>query len=459
MPWPTVRARGNAYPPRVDTITEWGPMLCRVLDAAEDASPVQTVDAVTRELGDALGAAAVSFLIADLSGRALVRLAHVTPVDDRPGDGSEDGDERREKEESATVLPFDGGPAEEALRTQTVQVLPPRASGGGERPAGPWTVLAPVTERGEALGLLEMTLPDEPSPRTLSEITRTAHLLGFVVIASRRHTDLFEWGQRTTPFTLAAEIQRRLLPAAATCEAGAFTLSAWLEPAADVGGDTFDYSVGRDVLHVSVTDAMGHGVASALAATLCVGSLRNTRRKGAPLLEQAAAANAALFEHADRVADDSFVTGLLGRLDLRTGILALVNAGHVPAFLARAGAVTRVELPADLPLGLFADAAYRSTDLAMEPGDRLVILTDGMLERGAAALDMVAAIDETRSLHPRETTRCLADHVLDVTGHSLADDATLLVLDWHGHHGEHGHERATVAGADTARASSTRVED
>ncbi|MFG1914421.1 hypothetical protein [Micromonospora sp. NPDC048898] len=103
---------------------------------------------------------------------------------------------------------------------------------------GHWTVLAPVTERGEAIGLLEIDLPDEPDTATVAEIARTAHALAFVVIANRRHTDLFEWGQRSTPFTLSAEIQRRLLPASFTCEAGAFALSGWLEPAASVGGDT-----------------------------------------------------------------------------------------------------------------------------------------------------------------------------------------------------------------------------
>ena len=90
--------------------------------AAEAASPVEAVEAVTRELGLALGAAKISFLIADLSGRALVRLAHVQLG---PGDGVADAatlapDERRTDEESATVLPFDGGPAEQAIRTQQV---------------------------------------------------------------------------------------------------------------------------------------------------------------------------------------------------------------------------------------------------------------------------------------------------------------------------------------------------
>ena len=415
-----------------------------MLDQAEAASPVDAVDAVTREVGAALGATSVSFLIADLSGRALVRLTHVLAQASGAGSGDEGGD-RRDLEESAVLLPFDDGPVEDALRTQEVQLLPPGESFSGGVRAGEWGVLAPVTERGEVLGLLEMSLPTEPDEETLSEIARTAHLLAFVVIANRRHTDLFEWGQRSTAFSLPAEIQRRLLPPAFTCEGGAFTLSAWLEPADNVGGDTFDYSFGRDALHLSITDAMGHGVVSSLTATLCVGSLRNTRREAASLVEQAAAANSALSQHASSVNGEGYVTGLLGRLDLRTGTLTLVNAGHVAPYLARAGTVAPVELPIGLPMGLFPTEEYETADVVLQPGDRVVFVTDGMLERNAAGVDLMAAIDRTRSLHPRETTRRLADNVLEVTGPTLADDATLMVLDWHGHHGR---EREADSGAD-----------
>ena len=99
-----------------------------------------------------------------------------------------------------------------------------------------------------------------------------ARALAYVVVGCRRHTDLFEWAQRSLPFSLAAEIQRRLLPAAFTCEAGQLTVSGWLEPANAVGGDTFDYSLDRDTLHVSITDAVGHDVHAALLATLLVGA-------------------------------------------------------------------------------------------------------------------------------------------------------------------------------------------
>lgn len=85
-----------------------------VLRAVENAAPVDAVQAVTRELGAALGARSASFLIADMSGRALVRLAHV-PIGDVTG-------RRRQDEDVATVLPFDGGLQEQALRSQNVLV-------------------------------------------------------------------------------------------------------------------------------------------------------------------------------------------------------------------------------------------------------------------------------------------------------------------------------------------------
>jgi serine phosphatase RsbU (regulator of sigma subunit) len=425
--------------------------LGRVLEAAEAASPVESVEAVTRELGIALRATAVSFLIADLSGRALVRLAHV-PL---PG-GDETNvrrphapGERRDAEESATTIPLDGGPAEQAVRTQRVQVLPPGREDNGLGRAD-WRVLAPVTERGEAIGLLELFLPADPDASAVAEIAQLAHMLAFVVIANRRHTDLYEWGQRTRPLSLSAEIQHRLLAGPQTCEAGSFTLAGWLEPASDIAGDTFDFSLARDALHLSITDAMGHGVEAALNATLCVGSLRNTRNEGASLLEQVAAANRALADHAAGSVLEDFVTGVIGRLDLRTGSMQLVNAGHVPPYLARGSEVIGIDLPVDLPLGLFAEADYRSSHVTLRPGDRFVLVTDGMLERHAAGLDIPEEIAASRHLHPREAVRAMADRVLEATGGTLSDDATVLCLDWHG---GHGGSRSSVHGAEQHRVS------
>src|SRR5215212_2709352 len=210
--------------------------LGELLAAVEDAAPVAAADVLGRRLGEELGAAEVSFLIADFSGRALIRLGHT---------GSE-GAGRTHGRETAERVALEGSPQGRALATQTVGV---EVGADGTR------VFAPVTNRGEAIGVLELSLTDAPDEQTVADVALAAHALAYVVIANRRFTDLFEWGQRSVPLSLAAEIQHRLLPAAYTCEAGQFTLAAWLEPAGDVGGDTFDFSMDRDTLHLSMTDA------------------------------------------------------------------------------------------------------------------------------------------------------------------------------------------------------------
>ena len=199
-------------------------LLGSLLDAAENASPLEAVEAVTGTLARSLRAAASFFLIADLAGGALVRMSHGSSNEDlaRQGLGGAEGVARTQEGEQSVSVPI-SGPVETAMRTQTVQVLP---AGMVDDESRGWVVLAPVTERGEALGLLQVALPEVPDAHGVAEIARVAHLLAFVVIANRRHTDLFERAERSTLFSLPAEIQRRLLPAAFTCEAAAFTLAA-----------------------------------------------------------------------------------------------------------------------------------------------------------------------------------------------------------------------------------------
>ena len=175
--------------------------------------------------------------------------------------------------------------------------------------------------------MLEVSLAREPDERTVADVALAAHAFAYVVIANRRFTDLFAWGQRSVPLSLAAEIQHRLLPGSHTCEAGQFTLAAWLEPGGNVGGDTFDFALERDTLHLSMTDAMGHYVDAAVLATVLVGALRNARRAGVGLAEQARLANAGLGDFAQR---GGFVTGQVARMDLRAQTATIINAGHPP---------------------------------------------------------------------------------------------------------------------------------
>ena len=278
----------------------------------------------------------------------------------------------------------------------------------------------------------------------MADVSQAAHALAYIVIANRRYTDLFEWGQRSVPLSLAAEIQHRLLPGAYTCEGGQFTLAAWLEPAGDVGGDTFDFSLDRDSLTFSITDAMGHTVNASLLATLLVGSLRHGRRRGASLSEQARLADAALAEHAGRSA---FVTGQIIRLDLQSGSARIVNAGHPPPLRLRDGVVEEVALVADPPFGTVAGTEFTVQTLPLQPGDRFLFVTDGVLERRAATVNVHAMLASSREEHPREAVQQLIRAAVTASGGRLEDDATALCFDWHG--GGPG-DRVTVAGADVA---------
>ena len=393
---------GQRPPSRLD--------LGALLAASEAAAPALSVDAVALTLKDMVGAEDVGFLIADFSGDSLIKLGHSSGGElRRPGRG---GDTER--------VALSGTPHGRALAGQDVEVVL----------EGPGAVLyAPVTSRGEAVGVLEVHLAGPPDEQTLADVALAAHALAYIVIANRRYTDLFEWGQRSVPLSLAAEIQHRLLPGSYTCEAGQFTLAAWLEPAGEVGGDTFDFSLDRDTLYLSITDAMGHTVNASLLATLLVGSVRNGRRAGADLAEQARVADAALAEHAGR---SQFVTGQIACIDLSNGQAMVVNAGHPPPLRLRDGVVDEVPLAADPPFGAVPNATYHMQALPLLPGDRLMFVTDGILERSAAEVDVRAMLAGSRDQHPREAVQDLIQAAVDASGGTLGDDATALCLDWHG---------------------------
>lgn len=91
-----------------------------------------------------------------------------------------------------------------------------------------------------------------------------------------------------------------------------------------------------------------------------------------------------------------------------------------------------MKLAINLPFGVAAPTSYQLQELQLRPGDRLVLLTDGMLDRGAAAVDLASIVRDTRASHPREAIRTLTAAVLDACRGNLEDDATVLLLDWHG---------------------------
>lgn len=405
-----------------------------LLASVQAAPPVKSVSVMARILQEQFSAVEVSFLITDLGGSAVVRLA---------------GTDEEEFTGEPRPLPLSGTVYERVIRSQQLWVSEDESAGktAGE---GHVRVIAPVSDRGDTMGVLEMVLPASPGHETLRRITEAAHALAYVVIVNRRFTDLFEWGRRTTRMSLASEIQHRLLPESFTCDAGPFIVAGSLEPAAAIGGDTFDYVLNRGGLHLSLTDAMGHDVRAAQLATVVVSALRNARRAGLGLAAQAESANQAVAEHAVRehraVMEESarvhkalaehgaqaMATGQLLWVSFRTGEAAFVNAGHVWPLLLRNGKVEEITPVVDLPFGIDPHHQYHLQTLDLRPGDRLVLLTDGMLEPDSSHRGMMRLIKQTAGLHPRDAVQTFTRSVLEATDHDPRDDATVLCLEWAG---------------------------
>jgi sigma-B regulation protein RsbU (phosphoserine phosphatase) len=229
----------------------------------------------------------------------------------------------------------------------------------------------------------------------------------------------------------AQDIQRGLLPQDIP-QLPQFAIAGAWEPARAVGGDYYDViRLSKDKLAICIADVAGKGVSAALLMANVQAAVRAFASDIFPPSRVVAQINSVLYTN---TAPEKFVTLFYGVLDARTRTLQYANAGHPrPLIIHSSGKTTRLENGGAL-LGVFPDWAYEDSVVELEPGDLLLLFTDGIIEAttpggeefGEDRLIAAVQVPNERSLED------LQSHVLgqirSFCQSQMADDATLLMI-------------------------------
>jgi serine/threonine protein phosphatase PrpC len=323
-------------------------------------------------------------------------------------------------------VPIEDSPAGESFRTDRRIEQ--------QQPDGTVRLYLPMLDGSDRVGILAFTLPEvDDDDRRLAQ--RLAGLVADLVVTKDSYTDTFSRVRTARPMSLSAYLQWHNLPPLSMTTPD-LDLAGILEPAYDVGGDSFDYAADDHVLHVAVFDAMGHGIEAATMAAVATAAYRHGRRADASLTE--------LYTEMDQVLAQSFpgrfTTAQLGRLQTGTGELSWVNAGHPAALLVRKNRVVgELAGPISRPVG-FGGGRPQVSTVTLEPGDRVLFFTDGVVEERLTGGEQFGEqrlrelIEETtaQELGAAETTRRLSHALMAARDGRTSDDASLLLVEWKG---------------------------
>jgi hypothetical protein len=383
-------------------------LLGQLLDGSHDLAPDQLVAAVT-QAGKALDAEDVAIYLVDYEQVVLVPL---------PG-----GTDR-------APLAIDTTLAGRAFATIAVQEADVES---GRR------LWLPLLDGAERLGVLGLTLPSVNDPLR-KRCSWLATLISELLVSKTQYTDTYSMVRRRQSMTLAAEMQWQLLPPL-TFVTPRVVIAGLLQPAYEVAGDAFDYALNGDIAHLAVIDPVGHDLTATVLAAVALGSYRHSRRAGLDLEATHAAMDQAIGA---QFGGERFVTGQLAQLDCLTGQLQWVNAGHpLPLLVRRAKVVGTLACHPVPPLGL-GFGKPEIAKAALEPADRVLFYTDGVVEGrnlagepfGEARLADLLVRETLAGQPAAETMRRLAHAILAHQGTKPRDDATMVFLEWPGSPGD-----------------------
>ncbi|GAB7191710.1 hypothetical protein NUM3379_24180 [Kineococcus sp. NUM-3379] len=317
---------------------------------------------------------------------------------------------------------------------QRVRSIPSEADGQSRL----WVPLLDGTER---LGVLEFRFADPADlhdPQLRQECRWLGRLVGHLITATTGYGDAFDSLRRCQPRTSAAELIWNLLPPL-TAATDRCVVAGQLEPSATVGGDAFDYALSESTAHLAIFDATGHTLASGTVVAAALAASRSVRRNGGRILEQARVIEELVSsQFADR---GLFLTAVLAELDLTSGRLRYIVAGHPKPLILRQGRVVRTLTAGHRPLFGVNDTAVAVGEETLQPGDQIVLYTDGVTEArdengdffGFQRLTTFLQRAAAATYPPPETVRRLTRAVMEHQHDRLQDDATVLLACWQPH--------------------------
>ncbi|KJE20589.1 serine phosphatase RsbU, regulator of sigma subunit [Frankia torreyi] len=384
-------------------------LLGLLLDRAHEMPPQLIAPLVAEEV-NRIGGRNVSILLQDYEQRLL------TPL---PGRNLMIGEPE----------PIDDSPAGTAFLGATT-VEQPLAEGV--------RMYLPLLDGSAQVGVLALTLAtvDDDDRRLLR---RLAGLVADMLVTKSNYTDQFFRARRRAAMSVAAEIQWSLLPPL-TMLTPQVAVAGILEPAYDIAGDSFDYALNDEILHMSVIDAMGHSLDAAVLATVAIGAYRHARRADIGLAELYMFMDAAISA---QFGPDHFVTAQMMRLNVETGHLQWVNAGHPPALLIRDHQVIQtLASPGTLPVGVGGDIPQIS-EQKLRRGDRVLFFTDNLVEEHESGGEqfgeerLIGIIERARGEDVREMVRGVSHALMRERRGITTDDATLFLVEWRGGTADH----------------------
>jgi hypothetical protein len=288
----------------------------------------------------------------------------------------------------------------------------------------------PVKDSAERQGVMGVT--DDGSITAENWLT-VSSLVGELVVSKIAYGDHITMRKRSQPFSLTAERAWSLLPPL-TFSSPDVTIAGFLQPPERIAGDAFDYGVTARVASIAIFDAMGHGLEASRMANLAVATYRNSRRNGVGLAESLRELDAQI---ASQFGDSRFVTGQLASLDLDSGRMDIVNAGHPRPLVLRPGQrVEEVACAPSAPAGIGCEPTVTAVDL--RPGDSVLFRTDGVVDARSPSgevfsderlADLVHELNAA-GLPPSEVVRKVVHAVVEHRASRPGDDAMVVLVRW-----------------------------